>query len=367
MNALKAPFRALRAPGAAGKRMVRRWSDQESRLFWDALHRSGVSAAVGLRYAGIGSIFMFHRVVPDVEATLKRELYVSTKFLEAWLASIRRAGTEVVSLDEMVRRIRDPDRGKGRRFVVVTFDDGYADNVTHALPVLARFGAPFAVYVTTDMVEHTGYPWWLGLERLFRESDAVDVPPMGRRFPAASFREKAVALAEVSAWASADRARRPQLLREVFDACGVSMGEVAAEAGMSREQLLALHRHPLATVGGHTTDHSKLTALAEPEALRGMRDNKTFLENVLEAPVGHFAYPFGACGEREAALARKAGFRTAVTTSRGCLFPEHSDHLLSLPRGAANGRKMWLSFMHAQRHGVRRFLESCGGSPVATL
>ncbi len=348
-------------------RRWRRWNHLDSRRFWDVLYHSGASAVVGLRYAGIGSIFTFHRVVPDVAATLKPELCVSTGFLDTWLASMGKAGVEVVSLNEAVRRIRDPDRGEGRRFVVITFDDGYADNFTHALPVLEKFDAPFTVYVTTDLVERTGYLWWLGLEHLFRKRDTVDVAPMGRRFATASFREKAAALAEVSAWVSADRGRRAPQLREVFDVCGVSMSAATAEVGLSREQLLALHRHSLATIGGHTTGHIELTALSEPEAYREMHDNKVFLENVLEAPVEHFAYPFGTCEEREVALAGKAGFRTAVTVRQGCLFPDHRGHLLVLPRGAANGRRMWLSFMHAQRHGARRFMEAGGEGPVATF
>ncbi len=353
---------------AAGKRMMR-WSYLDSRFFGDVLYRSGLSAALSFRYAGIGSIFYFHRVVPDVSACLKRDLYVSTGFLGRFLTAIRKAGVEVVSLNEAVRRIQDPDQKRRRRFVVITFDDGYADNLTHALPILERFEAPFTVYVTTDMIERGDTLQWLGglgLERLFLENNTVDVLPMGKRFRTASFREKAEALAQVGYWLAADR-ERASLLRDVFGRYGVSMSAVTSAVGLSREQLRALGRHPLATVGGHTTSHPELARLDESEAFLEISDSKAFLEGVLGVPVDHFAYPFGgaeACGEREAALVVRAGFKTAVTTRIGCLFPEHRDHLLLLPRCAANGRRMWLSFMHAQRHGARRCIESRGGCPV---
>lgn len=339
------------------------------RAAWALLRHSGLAAAIGRRYAGIGSIFGFHHVVPDVSAHLDGELYVGTDFLAAWLASLRKAGVEPISLDDAVGRIRDPGpRPSRRRFVVVTFDDGYADVVEHALPVLERYGAPFTLYVTTDLVEGGGCLWWLGLERVIRTNDTVDVTPMGKRFAASSRREKAAALAEVSAWVEADVPRRAALLRGVFERCGVAPGAVAAEAGLSREQLRALGRHPLATIGGHTTGHPWLAALSEAEAYRETADNKAFLENVCDRAIDHFAYPHGyrAHGEREAVLAGKAGFRTAVTGRPGCLFPEHRDHLLRLPRCAVGGSRTWPGFLHAQRHGAQRFIASRGGPPVVT-
>ena len=344
-----------------------------TRWAWELLYRSGLSRAIGLRSAGLGAIFLFHRVVPDVSARIDGELCVGAGFLEAWLASLRRARVPVVSLDDAARRILDPPGAASpsrRRFVVVTFDDGYADNVEHAVPVLERFGAPFTVYVTTGLVEGGGGGaglWWLALERLVRRRDSVDVAPMGRRFAASTRAEKAEALGEVSRWVGADVARRAPLLGEVFERYGVSAGAAADEAGLSRAQLRALARHPLATLGGHTTGHPDLTGLGEPEAYRELSGNKAFLEDLCGRPVEHFAYPYGACGAREAALAGKAGFRTAVTSRPGGLFPEHRSRLLLLPRYAAPGSRTWLSFLHARRHGVRRLRfarRGRGGGPA---
>ncbi len=146
-----------------------------------------------------------------------------------------------------------------------------------------------------------------------------------------------------------------------------SFASGSKDTGLSREQLCTLADHPLATIGGHTTSHPELTGLGEEEAYREMYSNKAFLENLCGRPVDHFAYPHGVGGVREAFLARRAGFKTALTIRPGCLFPEHRDSLLFLPRCAADGSRMWLSFMHAQRHGTRRFIESRGGCPAVTL
>ena len=333
---------------------------------WDLLYRSGLSAAIGRRYAGIGSIFAFHRVVPEVSAHLNGDLYVSVQFLEDWLAALHKADVEVISMSDAVERVEDPGRS-GRRFVVVTFDDGYADNLVHALPVLERYQAPFTVYVTTALVEGSGSLWWLGLENMLRRNEAVEVPPMERRFTAASIEEKACAIAQVARWVWADIAQRAPMLLDVFKRYGVSLSAETKEAGLSREQLRELSGHPLATIGGHTTDHPDLTSLSPLQASREMSDNKTFLENLCECPVDHFAYPYGVGGAREAGLAGKAGFKTAVTNKQGCLFPDHRDNRMLLPRHLCLGSRMWLSFAHAQRHGARHFIASRGGCPVVAL
>ena len=64
------------------------------------------------------------------------------------------------------------------------------------------------------------------------------------------------------------------------------------------------------------------------------------IESLLRRPVLHLAYPYGdrsAAGAREFALARAAGFKTAVTTRPGMIFPESAQHLTALPRVSLNG------------------------------
>jgi peptidoglycan/xylan/chitin deacetylase (PgdA/CDA1 family) len=66
-------------------------------------------------------------------------------------------------LDEAVQRLRDENT---RPFAAFTFDDGYADNLTRALPIMERFEAPFTIYVTTGMVTPEIDAWWFGLGRI---------------------------------------------------------------------------------------------------------------------------------------------------------------------------------------------------------
>ena len=66
-----------------------------------------------------------------------------------------------------------------------------------------------------------------------------------------------------------------------------------------------------------------------------MTDNRAYLEKLLDLNVGHFAYPYGdpkACGPRDAALAREAGYASAVTVEASPVFAGHRQHMYSLPR-----------------------------------
>ena len=336
-----------------------------ARVATELLYRSGLATAIGRRHAGLGAIFLFHRVAADdsILPALNGDMYVTAEFLEAWLAHLRQRGVDVVAMSEAVRRIQGPSRARpARRFVAIAFDDGYADVVRHALPVLEKFAAPFTVYVTTSLVGRGsgGGLWWLGLERLVQSRDVVEVAPMGpagRRFDTSSLVGKADALRQVSRWVWADVERRAPLLRDVLERHGVSAAAATAAVGLSPEHLRALARHPLATIGGHTTSHPWLPSLSEARAWREIVDNKAYLEDACDGAVEHFAYPYGAGGNDQAALV-SAGFKTAVTNRQGCLFPAHRDQLLLLPRHPCTGARMWLGYLHAQRCGVWRFVKS---------
>ena len=142
-------------------------------------HLTGLSRAVAARYRGRGIIFALHSVVADDAVYPDYSLRCPVSQLERVLRWLRQQDVELVSLEEAVRRLRVPH---ARPFAAFTFDDGYADNLTHALPVMQRFEAPFTVYVTTGMVTREIDAWWFGLAELIRSQQRIELPGLGRRF-----------------------------------------------------------------------------------------------------------------------------------------------------------------------------------------
>jgi peptidoglycan/xylan/chitin deacetylase (PgdA/CDA1 family) len=145
---------------------------------------------------GLGAILMFHRVRPWVARDFapNRLLEITPDFFETTIRRVRAQGFDIVSLDEALARL---DAGvSARPFAVLTFDDGYRDLEDHALPVMERHGAPFALYATTGYAEGTGRLWWEELEAAIERLDDIDLPlETGEilQLPAATPQEKAAA------------------------------------------------------------------------------------------------------------------------------------------------------------------------------
>src|SRR5262249_50383707 len=122
---------------------------------------------------GQGLILTFHHVRPQAKCGFEqnRLLEVTPEFLEIVLSELRSEGFEIIPLDEVPARLRAAN--DGRPFAVLTFDDGYRDNVEHAWPVLKRHAAPWTLFVATDFADGRGRLWWLELERAISRLDEV--------------------------------------------------------------------------------------------------------------------------------------------------------------------------------------------------
>jgi hypothetical protein len=141
----------------------------------EALYFSGAHRPLGGLWGGVGAILTLHHVRPARDEAFQpnRFLEVTPEFLDHALDELRRQGIELISLDEMHRRIGAADFK--RRFVCLTFDDGYRDNLEWAYPILKRHNAPFAIYVSTSFPDRCGDLWWLTLEVVIAASDHVEM------------------------------------------------------------------------------------------------------------------------------------------------------------------------------------------------
>src|SRR5690606_36154910 len=104
-------------------------------------------------------------------------------------------------------------------------------------------------------------------------------------------------------------------------------------------EIAEMARSPLASVGAHTVNHVMLKKSACPAAVEEIARSREVIEAALGRPCEHFAYPVGdptSAGSREFAIVRELGFKTAVTTRPGMVFPEHRDYLTALPRVSLN-------------------------------
>lgn len=330
----------------------------------ELLDLSGGGALIGRRYRGPGVALMFHEIHENVEAQLRTGC--SPAQLRRTLIALKADCRDLVTADEALRRLGDP---QSRKFALLTFDDGYRDNRDLALPILEEFGAPMTMFVPTGMATRDLYAWWLGLRDLLQRHGSVDIAAMGRRFECADPAQKNAAMRQVTAWVGTDRARAAAL-DDTFKAHDISLADLIDGVAMNERELKSFSEHPLVTIGGHTTTHTFLSGLSDEAAYADIADNRRFLEQLLGAPVCHFAYPYGtagACGAREAGFVRAAGYDSGFTTRPGQLFAEHLLQPQLMPREDAGFAHQSKAQLASRLNGARRALATRFGNPVAGL
>jgi peptidoglycan/xylan/chitin deacetylase (PgdA/CDA1 family) len=328
-------------------------------------HASGLSQALALRYRGRGVIFALHSIAGDGAFHPDHTLRCPAGKLEWILRRLRQQGVDFVTLDEAVERLSTPSK---RPFAAFTFDDGYADNLTRALPIMEKFAAPFTVYVTTGMVTREIDAWWFGLAALIRSYEKIALPELRRVFDCADQAGKKRTYSVLETAIHADFDVLPTV-RHAIKAAGIDIPAEVDREALTEQQLRILSQHPLVSIGGHTTTHPNLARTSAAAVRSEMADNRTFLQQLTGTPVVHNAYPFGhsgACGHREAQISRSVGFRTAVTTHAGTIFPEHRNHLHALPRVALTQNES-TSSLRCKINGFTRAINSRFGDPVARM
>jgi len=258
------------------------------------------------------------------------------------LAHLRADGVDIITMDEVHQRL--VERNFSRRFACFTFDDGYRDNRDFALPVMREFKAPFTVYVASDFAEGAGRLWWIALEMVIANTCSIEAEIGGAavRLNTSTTAAKQVAFDRLHDWLR----RLPgehNMQREVAALCaryGVDETAVCRELCMSWDELKSFAEDPLISFGAHSITHCNLARQTEEIASREMAVSRARIEGALQRPAIHLAYPYGdkiAAGAREFALAQTAGFKTAVTTRPGMIFPGSAGHLTALPRVSLNG------------------------------
>jgi peptidoglycan/xylan/chitin deacetylase (PgdA/CDA1 family) len=201
-------------------------------------------------------ILMYHQVdVPPPSGTPLRGMVVSPQAFAWQMQLIAGLGYRGLSMRELEPYLSGERRG---RVLGITLDDGYRNNLVHALPVLQRRGFSATCYVVSDAVGATN-EWDRG--------NGVATQPLMDE-------------ADLCRWAG---------------------------AGME--------------IGAHSRSHADLTKLDDAQAREQISGCRVDLEARFGTPVRHFCYPYGSYGPREATLAREAGYLTATTTRRGRVAP----------------------------------------------
>jgi peptidoglycan/xylan/chitin deacetylase (PgdA/CDA1 family) len=207
-------------------------------------------------------ILMYHQIdVPPPRGTPLRGLIVAPSSFAWQMTMLRLLGYQGLSMRGLEPYLKGEKQGK---VVGITFDDGYQNNVQHALPVLMKNGFTATCYGVSSMIGGSNI-WDRGL--------VAEKPLM--------------TLADWRIW---------------------------RDAGMD--------------IGSHTQTHVKLTELPPDQAREQVVQSKNELEQTVGCEVRHFCYPYGWYGAEHQEMARQAGYVTATTTQRGRVHPGDDPYTL---------------------------------------
>jgi peptidoglycan/xylan/chitin deacetylase (PgdA/CDA1 family) len=287
-------------------------------------------------------ILMYHRVAEDPLDPWR--LCVSPANFAAHMEVIRRC-YRPMPLRELVAHLRVGQCP--RRAIVVTFDDGYRDNLEAALPRLQSAGVPATVFCTAGYLGQERPFWWdrlaellLGPDELPRSlvldaggcrsewalGEAVGYSSVARsadrrrrgyedpRSARLGFYE------EVWTWLRArDEGDRSKALDRIAKWSGAKEGVCVQSVPLSHAQAKELAYSPLIEIGAHTVTHVALSPLPEWVQQREIADSKVQLEKMIGQPVVSFAYPFGNFAPETVALVKAARFQSSCTTEPGAV------------------------------------------------
>jgi peptidoglycan/xylan/chitin deacetylase (PgdA/CDA1 family) len=276
-------------------------------------------------------ILMVHGVMDESTPHRWRPLrpQLSPARLDECLGILERHYT-FVTLGEAVDMLAGRRRARPYS-IVLTFDDGYRNQLTHALPVLQRHGVPATIFVSTGHVRSRQPFWFDRLDYALQQApvDGREVVAGGEtmRLSAADRGELAESYArlrraakdaerddremcrELDALAAALEAQSGRALASIVDddpwTAVLSIDEVRRAGG------------GLVTFDSHGVDHLRLHRLDRGAVLAQLRDSRRDLEAWTGRPCRHLCYPDGASSAEAAAIARDCGYVAAVTTRRG--------------------------------------------------
>lgn len=339
---------------------------------FQGIYYAGVYSLISRRYSGMGSIFLMHKVVEAKTDSLATELTISVNFLDSVIARLK-PKADFVTLDQVHERLtRDKADKVTRPFVALTFDDGFRDNLTLALPILRRHGVPAMVYVPSGAPDRTLDPWPWRLEKAIRSLSEVslDRPGLPRRLSTRTWTEKRAAFRMLTLYVHKNIPAHREVSEMLLSRAQISDEAIIAEHFASWKELRELASDPLIAIGGHSVTHASLLDLTEDRAMAEISNGRQRLIAQLGLPISHFAYPYGErsnCSRRELALAAGAGFVTGVTNIVGNIFRQHGDNLMCLPRIGLGGSKEEISSAILDLSGTPTAFSSRWHNPVVTV
>lgn len=284
-------------------------------MFYDHFIRRLLAPGLARGPCAALSILLFHRVLPHPDPLFPGEVdVVRFNSIVSWLTD----WCQLLPLQEAVDRLST--QSLPPRAACITFDDGYADNHTYALPILKRHGAPATFFIATGFL-NGGRMWNDTVIEAVRNSphSTVDLSASGFGTLATNTnadKREAIKIL-INRFKYRDHPERARLAELIGEQCEAPLPD---DLMMSDDQVRDLHIAGMG-IGAHTVDHPIFARCNDQEARQQIIGSREYLEALLKDRVTLFAYPNGKPGidytADQARMVGNLGFTAAVSTAPG--------------------------------------------------
>ena len=241
-------------------------------------------------------ILIYHRVTeldfdPQLLAVKPDNFYNQIKYLKE--------NYNLVSVEEFSELINSKKEfPKGT--ILLTFDDGYYDNLQEAVPVLESLSAQSLFYLSTGLLNTNEETWWDQLERIFYSNKlsktlSISIKNIQYNFDS-SGKEKIDdtynKVHRLIKYLKVDE--RKEIIDKLFDWSKVEKSGRISHRFLSFDEVKKMSELKSAVIGAHTHSHTPLSILLYEEQKNDIEKSKEILENITGKEIKHFSYPFGA-------------------------------------------------------------------------
>jgi peptidoglycan/xylan/chitin deacetylase (PgdA/CDA1 family) len=260
------------------------------------------------------SILIYHRVLPEYDFMRPSEPTIKEFDWQMALVSRYFSPLSLADALELMDKGELPENA-----ICVTFDDGYADNESCALPILKKWNIPATVFISTGFIN--GGRMWNDtvVETIKSAREYIDLRKagLGEYTFNDSESKRTVAqkiLTEIKHRDVADRAEAVDLIQSLAEQT------LPNDLMATDQQILNLAKAGV-EIGGHTINHPILAKLDDVQAQQEIVEGKKHLETIIGKKLRYFAYPNGKLGddymENQVRIVKDAGFEAAVSTTWG--------------------------------------------------
>ena len=301
------------------------------KLRYEFLHHAGILNWWKKRHRFDISILMLHGTGNPEAKAQWRPLRVQTApdELERAIVRLKAHGHHFISLDHAVQII-DGKADPVEHGVVLTFDDGYRSNLTHAVPVLRKHNVPGIFFVVCRNAEKREPLWFDRVDYAIQhaQGDDIRVRSNGLECVLSNSTDRRQVYAQLRYEAKRSlrddrhmQAAMSDIAEQLERLCPVRLQDIFENdpwsALMNKDEIRALAADPLFDIGSHTLDHYRLDVLDNEERQRQVKLSREWIENVTGRPCKYLCFPNGNFNPEAVRSTMWAGYYAALSNEEG--------------------------------------------------